>query len=66
MQHDVEFDYVPTKKYEFCSRRNDLAVKLLTLKPKCVEDLTLDLTDNDKIKKWTKITNGKTVQHNKY
>ena len=25
----VEIEYVPTKKYEFCSRRNDLAVKLL-------------------------------------
>jgi hypothetical protein len=24
----VEIEYVPTKKYEFCSRRNDLAVKL--------------------------------------
>ena len=24
----VEIEYVPTKKYEFCSRWNDLAVKL--------------------------------------
>ncbi len=25
----VKIEYVPTKKYEFCSRWNDLAVKLL-------------------------------------
>ncbi len=25
----VDIEYVPTKKYEFCSRRKDLAVKLL-------------------------------------
>ncbi len=29
----VEIEYVPTEKYEFCSRRNDLAVKLLSLPP---------------------------------
>jgi hypothetical protein len=26
----VEIEYVPIKKYKFCSRQNDLAVKLLS------------------------------------
>ncbi len=44
-------------------KRKNVRSIFLILKPKYVEDLTLDLSDK---KKQTKINNQKTVQHNKY
>jgi hypothetical protein len=53
-----QFTRVKTKG----ERKNVWSIFLL-LKPKYIKDLTLEFSD---LKKKTRITNGKTLQHNKY